>query len=174
MKLVRWTRFTWDLGKLPPLANALDKRYTLRAASREEEPIVHRVIASAFSLDSDWGDNYSTFRDRLQMQLRLSFERESVPALVILHGQRIICASGLTTEVEADSHLLSGPCVLIEYRNRGFGTALLHASLTHLAQSGISLGYGVSKESAPASKFIYPKFGSTRAPCAFETAIPAE
>ena len=50
---------------------------------------------------------------------------------------------------------------------------LLGATIHDVAQV-VGAGYGVSKESAPASKFIYPKFGSTRAPCAFETAIPAE
>jgi GNAT superfamily N-acetyltransferase len=171
MKLVRWTRFTWDLAKLPPLDNALDKRYTLRAAAREEEPSVTAVIMSAFSLDNDWSDHYSGFRDRLQMQVHLAFERESVPALVILHGTRIIGASALSTEVEADSHLLPGPCVLTEYRNRGLGSALLHQSLLQLAQGGLKRAHGISKENVPATKFVYPKFGSTQAACEYEPAL---
>jgi predicted N-acetyltransferase YhbS len=55
-----------------------------------------------------------------------------VPALVICHGQRIIGASALSTEMDAENHLLSGPCVLMEYRNRGLGTALLYYSLKQL------------------------------------------
>ena len=119
-------------------------------------------------------ERLSSFRDRLLMQIRLAFERESVPALVILHGQRIICASALSSEIEADSHLISGPCVLPEYCNRGFGTALLHASLVQLAQSGIPSGYAISKEGVPATKFLYPKFGSTQRPCEYETAMAVE
>ena len=174
MKLVRWTRFTWDLTKLPPLDRALEARYVLRAAAREEETVVTKVIASAFLLDNDWSDYYNSFRDRLHAQLHLAFERESIPALVILHGTRIIAASALSTEVEADSHLISGPCVLTEYRNRGLGSSLLYYSLKQLAHSGLKRSCGVAKDNVPAAKFVYPKFGATAVPWEYETdfAVP--
>ena len=47
-----------------------------------------------------------------------------LPALVITHGQRIIAASAICTDADAESNLISGPCVLVEYCNRGLGTAL--------------------------------------------------
>lgn len=171
MKLVRWTRFTWDLSNLPPLTNVLDSRYLLRAATTDEEQSVTRTITTSFSLDSDWSDHYTSFRDRLQQQVHQAFEREAVPALVICHGSRIIGASALSTEVDADSHLLPGPCVLVEYRNRGIGTALLYHSLAQLAKGGLKRAHGISKENVPATKFIYPKYGSTQAPCEFEPAM---
>jgi len=173
MKMVRWTRFTWDLGKLPQRENVLAKCYALRAAARNEEAAVAAVVLRAFSLDSDWADQWGILRERLDWQLRLAFERESAPAVVILHGARIVAASVLTTEIEADSNLVSGPCVLAEYRNRGLGSALLHASLEQLAQAGLSHARGISKESAPATRFVYPKFGSTRVPYEFEPALAA-
>jgi GNAT superfamily N-acetyltransferase len=171
MKLVRWTRFTWDLGKLPRRENILAKCYTLRAAAQNEEAAVAAVVLRAFSLDTDWADQWAILRERLEWQLHLAFERESVPAVVILHGARIVAASVLTTEVEADSNLTSGPCVLAEYRNRGLGSALLHASLEQLAHTGLPQAHGISKESAPATRFVYPKFGSTRVPCEYEPAL---
>jgi GNAT superfamily N-acetyltransferase len=171
MKLVRWTRFTWDLAKLPARENSLAKCYTLRAASRDEETAVAAVVLRAFSLDSDWADQWGLLRERLDWQLRLAFERESVPAVVILHGSRIVAASVLSTEVEAESSLISGPCVLAEYRNRGLGSALLHASLAHLAQAGLPQAHAISKENAPSMRFVYPKFCSTRAPCEYEPAL---
>jgi len=166
--LVRWTRFTWDLSRFPPPGSSFETGYVQRPAAGEEEESVTKAITSAFSLDSDWSDHYRTFRDRLQVQVRQAFEREAVPAVVILHGTRIIGASVLNTEPEANSHLLPGPCVLLEYRNRGLGSALLHESLAQLARAGLKHAYGISKENVPATKFVYPKFGSTQAPCEYE------
>ncbi len=161
MKMVRWTRFTWNLATLSPIAKALDKCYIIRVAAREEEQVVANAIMRAFSMDSDWAADHVLFRDRLQLQVHQAFERETVPALVILHGVRIVAASALTAEVEAESNLLSGPCVLAEYCNRGLGSALLHESLVQLAHAGLSRAHGVSKDNTLASRFVYSKFGST-------------
>ena len=161
MKLVRWMRFTWNLATLPPIAKALDKCYLIRVATREEEPVVANAILRAFSMDSEWAADHLLFRDRLQLQVHQAFEREAVPALVILHGVRIVAASALSAEVEAESNLLSGPCVLAEYCNRGLGSALLHESLVQLAHAGLPRAHGLSKDNTLASRFVYAKFGST-------------
>jgi GNAT superfamily N-acetyltransferase len=171
MKLVRWTRFTWDLSTLLTRENSVARCYTLRGASRDDEPSVAAVVLRAFSLDSDWADQWALLRERLEWQLHTAFERESIPAVVILHGARIVAASVLSTEVEAESNLISGPCVLAEYRNRGLGSALLHASLGQLAQAGLPLAHAISKENAPCTRFVYTKFCSTRAPCEYEPAL---
>lgn len=163
MKLVRWTRFTWDLASLPPLAVALDRRYTIRSATREEESVVIALIHRAFSMDSEWSDQYLAFRDRLQLQIHQSFDREHVPAIVIAHGIRIVAASALNSEVAAETNLLSGPCVLAEYGNRSLGSALLHESLVQFAHAGLAQAHGLSKENTLASRFVYSKFGSARA-----------
>ena len=171
MKLVRWRRFTWDLTKLPPLDNRLPDHYHLRAASKEEEKTVHRVIFGAFSLDASWSDALKSFHHRLEAQLEAAFAKENVPALVLCHGQRIIAASALTALPEADWHLLSGPCVLMEYRNRGLGSVLLHYSLKQLQNSGLDRACGISKDNVVAGKFIYPKFGATSEAYEFEPAL---
>lgn len=165
MKSVRWTRFTWDLATLPPLAAGLDRRYVIRAAAREEESAVVALIHRAFSMDNEWSDQYLLFRDRLQLQVHQAFEHELVPAVVILHGIRVVAVSALSSAVGVESNLLSGPCVLPEYCNRGFGSALLHESLVQLALAGLENAHGVSKENTLACRFVYPKFGSTRAEC---------
>ncbi len=165
MKSVRWTRFTWDLATLPPLAVALDRRYTIRAAAREEAPVVSALIHRALSMDSEWSDQYILFRDRLQLQVHQAFEREHTPAVVILHGFRIVAASALSSEIAADTNLVSGPCVLAEYCNRGLGSALLHESLVQLAHAGLPTAHGISKDHTLACRFVYPKFGSTHVEC---------
>jgi len=162
MKLVRWKRFTWDLSKLPPLEpSALPAHYHMRIATRDDAKSVKEVIFSSFSLDTAWSDTFKTFKDRLEAHIDGAFLHGSAPAIVISHGPRIIAASTVLPDVDAESHLTSGPCVRIEYRNRGIGTFLLYHSLKQLQQSGLVKAYGISKDTSPASKFVYPKFSST-------------
>ena len=173
MKLVRWKRFTWQLKQLPPPDHKLPGHFIVRPATREEARAVAHVVITAFSLDSTWSDTLNLFRERLEMQLDLAFQRESFPAIVITHGPRIIATSVLNTDTEADSNLVSGPCVLSEYCNRGLGTALLHASLRQLAEIGMERAAGITKENTAACKFLYPKFDSVGLPCDFAMALAA-
>src|ERR1700761_2082161 len=153
MKLVRWRRFTWQIKQLPPLEPKLPAHFITRPATREEARAVAHVVLTAFSLDSSWSDTLKLFCDRLEMQLDLAFQRESSPAIVITHGPRIIATSVLNTDPDADSNLVSGPCVLSEYCNRGLGTALLHASLRQLGDAGLLQAAGITKENTTACKF---------------------
>lgn len=174
MKLMRWRRFIWDLTRVPPLEYSMPAHYHLRAAVREDFRTVTPLIASAFSLDTSWSDTFFTFRDRLDQQLEQAFARESIPALLITHGQRIIAASALNTDMDAETNLISGPCVAVEYRNRGLGTALLHASLKQLHAAGLPRARGLCRDIAPAAKFVYPKFESVDEPHELEPLIEVE
>jgi predicted N-acetyltransferase YhbS len=158
------------LNKLPT-ENLLPERYHVRSAERGEEKVVSNVILSAFSSDSAWSDAFADFRQPLQSQIDQLFTRDEVPVVVICHGQRIIGASALALPVESENHLLSGPCVLMEYRNRGLGTALLYHSLKQLQQAGLKQAKGITKDNVVACKFIYPKFGSVGQECEFEPAF---
>ena len=161
MKLVRWKRFTWELTRLPPLENTLPSHFAVREAARDEGKLVQSVAMTAFTLDSAWSDVLKDCRERLEMQFDLAFQRESVPAIVVTHGTRVIGVSVLSTEIDGDNNLVSGPCVLPEYCNRGLGTALLHNSLRYLRQAGLDRAAAITKENVAACRFVYPKFGST-------------
>lgn len=161
MKLVRWMRFTWDLSKLPPLKSEGDSHYPIRVATPDDEKSVRSVISSAYSLDMDWSDTLKSLRDHFEAQIDKVFTEKEVPCIVVQHGARIIGASSLDLNKEAENNLLSGPCVLNEYRNRGLGTTLLHRSLLLLRDAGLGRARGVTKYNVPAAKFIYPKFNST-------------
>src|ERR1700677_2436212 len=161
MKLVRWMRFTWDLTKLPELKSEADSHYNFRVATQDDEKMVRSVISSAFSLDMDWSDTLKSLRDHFEAQIDKVFTEKEVPCVVVLHGTRIIGASSLDTSKETENNLLSGPCVLSEYRNRGLGTILLHRSLLMLREAGLDKARGITKYNVPAAKFIYPKFNST-------------
>lgn len=170
MKLVRWKRFTWDLGKLPALKSDA-ARYTIRVAMQDDEKSVRSVISSAFSLDMDWSDTLKSLRDHFEAQIDKVFTEKEVPCVVILHGMRIIGASSMDPGREAENHLLSGPCVLSEYRNRGLGTTLLHRSLSLLRDAGLDKARGITKYNVPAAKFIYPKFNSISEPYDIQTEL---
>ena len=171
MKLVRWKRFTWDLAKLPASAPALAERYGIRTAFPDDREAVEKVVLTAFTLDSAWADTLATVRDWLTAQLAATFEREVVPAIVITHGLRVIAASVITTDPDAETQLLSGPCVSMEYRNRGLGTALLHRTLAQLREAGLAQARGITKLNVPVAKFMYPKFGATGEDCEFEPGL---
>lgn len=168
MKIVRWRRFTWELAKLPPLDNRLPAYFTFREAARDECKVVRAMVMTSFALDSAWSDALKVFRERMEAQIETVFQRESVPAIVVTHGVRIIAASVLSTEADTENNLVSGPCVLSEYCNRGIGTALLHHSLRQLRSAGLERAQGITKENVPACKFVYSKFGSTSLACDYE------
>jgi predicted acetyltransferase len=93
--------------------------------------------------------------------------------MTVRHGQRIIAASLLNMEADAETNLLSGPCVLAEYRNRGIGSALLQESLHSLAAGGLTVAYGICRDRSPVEKFVYRKFGSVSEAYEFEPAALA-
>lgn len=168
MKLERWTRFSWDLNGFTPVYSAIDKRYSIREATSEDEKAVRTVVLSTFTLDSHWNFVLRHFRDQLDASLDLVFGGKGdglrMPCLVVTHGSRIIGASALTTWREAENHLLTGPCISIEYRNRGLGTALLAQSLLYLKQSDIKVAHGATRQGTPTEKFLYKKFEAISAP----------
>jgi ribosomal protein S18 acetylase RimI-like enzyme len=160
MRLVRWKRYTWDLAQLPKFEPRIASYFTIRTASRDEEKTVRSVIFAAFGLDTAWGDSFKSVRGFIESQLTSSFIHKAVPCLVITHGVRIIAASALNVNEDAPTNLVSGPCVLSEYRSRGLGTTLLYESLMHLKTAGLAKANGICKDAVPAGRFVYPKFGS--------------
>ena len=170
MKLERWTRFSWDLGGFTPVYPEIDSRYSIRIATVEDERAVRTAVLSTFTLDSHWNYILRHLSDRFESSLDLVFERGDrrhsgdLPCLVVTHGARIIGASALNTWPEAENHLLTGPCISMEYRNRGIGTALLAQSLLFLKAAGVKLAAGLTRQNTPTEKFLYAKFGSHAVP----------
>lgn len=164
MTLVRWTRFSWNLAKVPEVELGLDPHYHIRAATRDDQRVVSNVIFSAFSLDMDWADTLKRLSARFAEEIEAVFSHKEVHCLVVTHGSRIIGASALDIREDAENHLVSGPAILNEYRNRGLGTALLYRSLLALRDVPLPMAYGVTKSNAPAAKFIYTKFNSVSTP----------
>ncbi len=163
MRIHRWKRYIWDLTKLPDHEPKLPSHFNIRTANREEEKAVLLAISSAFKLDTAWADSFKIVTTFIEAQIASGFLQRALPCIVITHGVRIIAASALNLADDAPSNLITGPCVLAEYRSRGIGTALLHESLLHLKAAGLQHATGICKENLPAGRFVYPKFDSESA-----------
>lgn len=164
MKLINWVQFTWDLTTLPASPADLSEHYEITAATAEDEKELRKVITSSFALDPEWNPTMNEVMQTIDGWLEGAFESETKTTLVLRHGLRIIGASVLSLEREADNHLSPGPCILMEYRNRGFRTKLLEGSLRALREAGLDRAIGIAKENSPVTKFLYTKFGGTASP----------
>ncbi len=151
-----WLRFTWACDKVPAVPVVGD---LIRPASREEAEQVVKVILLSFSMDSTWNDSLSKVEEYITASVARLFNEEDPLCLVIPKGNRIIAASLLDPESGAVSSLVSGPSVLMEYRNRGIGSRLLHASLAALRDRGLSSATGITRTRTTAALHVYPKFG---------------
>jgi GNAT superfamily N-acetyltransferase len=173
MKLSNWIRFTWDLSQLPPFDNALPEHYEIGPATADDEMELRKIISSSFVLDPTWSPELQEVTEKIEAWLERAFASPHCAFLALRHGTRIIGASVLSTEPEAEMHLIPGPCISMEYRNRGFGTRLLEQALTHLRDAGLSQAVGVAKENLPVSRFLYRKFNATSSPYDFTPLVPA-
>jgi predicted GNAT family acetyltransferase len=173
MKLSNWIRFTWDLTQLPAFESALPEHYEIGPATVADAMELRKIISSSFVLDPTWSPDLQEVTEKIEAWLDRAFGSSECVFLALRHGSRIIGAAVLSTQSEADMQLIPGPCVSMEYRNRGFGTRLLERALTQLREAGLTQAAGVAKENAPASKFLYPKFNATSSPYDFTPLVPA-
>jgi N-acetylglutamate synthase-like GNAT family acetyltransferase len=161
MKLVGWLRFTWESKMLPSASYLITEEYSIRRATKHEKKQAWQVINSCFLLDTCWNDVLNDLLPRIRHEFEEKFSHREIDCLVITHGNRTIGASLIKPSAEISNHLLSGPCISSEYRNRGFGALLLKESLLVVAKQGAPKVFGVTRSTSPAAKFVYPKFGGT-------------
>ena len=165
--MISWICFEWELASLelpvpsvPPLV--------LRPAEKVEEETALKVLLTAFAMDTAWGDISRRLEEGMVRYVEEAFDRPAPSCIVALHGQRVIGASLLDANPDAGNHLLSGPMILHEYRNRGVGSGLLAASLIFLRDKGLTKVRGVTRANSTAARFIYTKFGSQQVACALD------
>ncbi len=154
-----WRVFRWDLAGLPADVEPTLDPFTFRLAEPEEEMVVSRTVLTAFSQDLGWTEDSRVYLEGLEEKCETAFSSEPPLCVVVQHGTRIIGASVLSATPDAVNHLLTGPCILHEYRSRGIGSVLLHASLKLLRDAGLSEALGLTPTVSPAAKYVYPKFG---------------
>jgi hypothetical protein len=75
---------------------------------------------------------------RVKSSIAAAFNSESASWLALQHDARIVGGTLLMSDPVAPAQLLPGPCILMEYRNRGLGTLLLSSALHHLRDAGMT------------------------------------
>jgi GNAT superfamily N-acetyltransferase len=174
MKSVGWLRFTWEAKLLPETSYIIEEPYSIRRAFRSEKSQVWSVIKSCFAQDACWNDVATALISPLHEEFEEKYaHHHEIDCLVITHGSRVIAASLVNVDVEAENHLSSGPCITSEYRNRGFGSLLLKESLLLAAKAGCPLIHGITRATSPAAKFVYPKYEGKPNPYVLDLGQPA-
>lgn len=170
MKLLNWVRFTWDLSDMSSEPVDLPNHYQIVPATNDDEKAVRTVLSRSFLLDPAWNPAIGEVMHSLQLWLDRTFVAKENTCLALRHGSRIIGASVLCLDPAAEDNFAPGPCILMEYRNRGFGTRLLQASLQRLHDSGLNRASGIARELSPVAKFLYPKYNGVAVPA--NTKVP--
>ena len=171
MKFFKWLKFTWDLQMLPGLQEKLPAHYQIVPARADDEMALRKIFSSSFLLDPAWNSTIGYVMRTIQSRLDTALSSDEYTCLTLRHGQRIIGAAVLHPHENTAEHFSIGPTVLIEYRNRGLGTFLLHESLKWLREAGMNQVSALSIDYAPVTKFVYPKFGAVVSPV--DQVIPA-
>jgi len=152
-------RFTWNLKDLPPGSLEMPKPFVLRTANKNEADEAVTIVQASYNLDPAWSGCALYINDTVLPGVIKAMAREP-SCLFVLHGNRVIGISAYNSEPEGDGvHLVSGPCVITEYRSRGIGAALLSATLDTLRERGVMKATGKTRPNSPSAKYLYTKFG---------------
>jgi hypothetical protein len=173
MKLLNWVRFTWDLNGIASTKLELPNHYTIAPARNDDEKAVRKVLSCSFMLDPAWNPAIGEVMHSLQGWLDRAFLANENTCLALRHGSRIIGASVLCLDPANENHFAPGPCILMEYRNRGLGTQLLQASLQLLRDAGLDRASGIARELSPVAKFLYPKYNGVAEPAKMTVPLAA-
>lgn len=164
MKLVEWVRFSWDFTNLPALDLNLPQHYRIEAATAEDEEPLRQVISRCFRLDPVWSPALHETLQMIESWLARALPSDRHLCLVLRHGSRIIGATALSLDPESGNHLSPGPCILMEYRNRGFGSHLLEYSFDALRKAGLTRAFALTQTNTSVARFLYPKFHGISTP----------
>jgi len=159
-----WLQFRWNLdGSFDPSRPILPP-FVFRGAESDEIDVVMNVVSSALMMERAWHGSGTEIRTIFEQQTEEAFAAKPPACVVVQHGTRIIGASILCMDPNAETNLVSGPCILHEYRSRGLGSALLHQSLERLRLAGLTSATGIARVNSTVARYVYPKFGGVEEP----------
>ncbi len=164
MKLIEWVRFSWDFANLPALDLELPPHYRIEAATAEDEEPLRQVISRCFRLDPVWSPALHETLQMIEAWVGRALQSDRHTCLALRHGARIIGASVLSLDPASDNHLSPGPCISMEYRNRGFGSRLLEHSFHSLKEAGVTRAFAMTRSNTSVARFLYSKFHGVSAP----------
>lgn len=157
MKPLDWVEFKWDLVAAPVAQEPLPEHYRIAEATAEDAEEIRKVVTRSLTLDPAWSAELDRVIDIVDEWVNRAFAAGHPIAL--RHGQRIIGCVMISDDPASSNNLAPGPCVSMEYRNRGFGTQLLAAALEFLRAKGVTQAVAATRASANAARSLYAKFG---------------
>ena len=166
MRRTRWVSFTWDLAKVELPEVAIPRHYSINLDGAEIQEELRRVINKSLALDPSWNAALPDVSATVMASITRALALQSTLRLTLRHGTRIIGGTLLVPEIDASEHLVPGPCILMEYRNRGLGTLLFVSALRRLRDSSITRACAVTRVNSPAARFLYRKFSGNPSPIA--------
>lgn len=158
-------QFSWDLKRLPEEGPTHAVRSVeLRRGAEADAGATWTFLERAFATDLAWGMALSGRLKQLRDVVYEGIGDKNVEFWLVEHGKKIIAASGLLVDRGAPVQLVTGVCVMEEYRCRGLGTWLLHHSLKRAHEAGLETAAVVTRSNTHAARYLYRKMGSTSAP----------
>lgn len=160
MKSIRKVRFEWDLTKIPAHAPSLPPKHEIKELKEYDVEAVWEGLQKIFLNEKGWIIGLDSHLEELRRRLFPEGKPlAGMELLVLMHGPRVVGVSAVYPIPGEGPHLLSGITIDYEYQRRGLGTALLQATLRHLADKGLEAAAVLTRETVPAARFLYPKFG---------------
>ncbi len=158
----QWLNFFWDLGAELAAPATPPKSYRVERIGADEYSILGQVIEKSLSLDPSWNSAMHEIGAWVERTTEKAAANEGSIPFALRHGTRII--GGTILDSTAGEQIVIGPCVLVEYRNRGLGTLLLAAALKELRGNGVTRASTIIRKDSLAARFLYPKFGGKSVP----------
>ena len=159
-----WASFCWDLVKADLPEIAAPQQYRLGIVGAEDYEETRKMIGRAFALDPNWNAALHEANAIVENVIARALSSATTTCLALRHGSRIIAGTFLAVDPDASEQLIPGPCVLMEYRNRGLGTLLLAAAMQHLRDAGLKRVCAITRQGSPVARFLYPKFDGRPSP----------
>src|SRR5437899_4874695 len=153
MKRSRWVNFVWNLAGNELPAIAAPRQYRLSLVKAGEHGQLRGVIEKSFALDPGWNAALHMIDAQVKSSIAAAFDSESASWLALQHGARIVGGTLLMADPDAPAQFVPGPCILMEYRNRGLGTLLLCSALRHLRDAGMVRAWAKPRTHSPAPSF---------------------
>ncbi|MEM1158989.1 MAG: GNAT family N-acetyltransferase [Verrucomicrobiota bacterium] len=155
----KWIQYTWNLSSLPDESEIAAIKGDLRLAEKSEFEACSNILKGSLMTERASTDDLQHLLSEFEDLFPKSFERETKSEIVVWEdGRRLVGLSTLNLDPDSRRQLVSGVCVLEEYRCRGGGKALLLRSLNRLKEHGLETASVVTRQGMSAAKFLYPKF----------------
>lgn len=159
-----WETFEWNLSRVVSGTRPTIPPFVFRRAEVDERDVVEKVVLSAFSMEPALADRSKSLAAHIQEACDAGFTKTGTFCMVVQHGTRIIGASIVNPDPDAENHLVTGPAILHEYRSRGIGSTLLFHTLDLLNDCGLEIARGRVRALSTAARYVYPKFDGTVSP----------